>query len=707
MANSYPERGRASPHNSQVYDSFLGALTLQPEDHNHLAARGLTGEHIQRARYATKRPNKNNATLAAVNHVNGHYDLNGVPGFALTERGHRTCNGIAGIMIPVRDLEGHIHALLCRSANPPKSGGLTINKYIFFSSAGKPEGAKVQARIHCPVVKGLPKEVCGTHAMITEGVLKADVATALGERYCFGNSGLGFSGDFEAVMEEAEISTLDIAYDMGEDDNDDYVIKVASNILRVQELGIDLNLLRWDPALGKGIDDVIKAGHWDKVSHATQEEIDALLAKANRVSPRGSDWKYCIATQTFFNTKTWRELNKSQYSDKFNLDGIPAVNELLMNNYPKVDDVTYLPKGELVIENAKGELLLNIWEDPCIEPIEGDIQKFHDHIAYIFPDEIQRNIMLSWMAYNVQHPEDKVLWAVLIVGRKEGTGKSILGFILRRLLGDSNVSIPENEQLSEQYTGWLKRASLTIIEEVYQRDKFEIMNKIKPMITQDTISIREMRKDPYPIENFTNFLMYTNHDGAITIKDEDRRYCVLKTQADKKPHEYYKDLWDWVKLPETASYLMHYFMNYDLSKFDPKDQAPMTEPKKELLKLSRSGLEEWIAEGIEDEVWPFNGDIVSIRHLKNREVCPNGYEKWSNQKWAEAMKDCGAEQLDCYPKLSDGSRTRLWVIRRHDMWRDQAASKTPEGVNAIRKHYESASLDTEPGYNPVKDAKPI
>jgi hypothetical protein len=703
MANSYQTRGLAAPHNHQVYDSFLNQLGLKTDDYTHLSGRGLTSEQIKICGYSTKRANKSNETLQAINHINSHYDINGVPGFFVNENGHRTCSGISGILIPVRDCEGNIHSLLCRNSKPKNKNGLILNKYIYFSSAGKTEGNRVKSSLHCPIVKGNPKEVCGTKAILTEGVLKADVTTALGEYYCFGNNGLALSSDFEYVMDEMEIDTLYLAFDMGEDDHDDYLIKLSENIIRIQSIGIDYQLLRWNPELGKGIDDVLKNGNWDKVYYSSQDEIDSLMANADRVSPRGRDWVYCIETKTFINTENWRILDKSQYSDKFNLDGIQAVNDLLMNNYPKIDDICYEPNSEKFVER-NGESYLNIWKDPKIKPIEGDITVLLDHLEYLFPNEDDREIFTDYLAYNIIHPEEKVLWALLIVG-KQGIGKSFFGQLLDCCLGEDNVVKPTNEQLNENYTGWMKQGSIAVIEEVFQRDKFDFMNKMKPIITQPTIRIREMRRESYPIPNIINFLMFTNRDVSITLENDDRRYAILKSPAKQREKEYYQKLFKWLEEPETAGKIINYFKNYDLSKFEPKANAPTTEAKHELIQLSRSGLEEWISENIEDESWPFNNDLVSIKHLKNREVCPNGYEKWSNQKWAEALKNCGAERLDCYPKLSDGSRVKLWAVRRKEMWASQSSSD--EGNRVMLRYYESASLEQAPDSNPILETKPI
>ncbi len=698
MTNSYPERGRASPHSSQVYDHFLSQLGLSTADHSHLLKRGLSSEQIKAARYATKKSNKSNDTIAALASTDRAYDLNEVPGFWLDERGHRKCSGLAGIFIPVRDIDGNIGSILNRRMEAAvDKNGLALPKYQYFSSSGKSSGNKVKSTTHCPTVKGPAREVCGDTAILTEGILKADVATALGDTYCLGMNGLAYSRDLITVINELEIQKIQIAFDAGEETNEDYIIKLAALVLMLQE-HVEVEVLRWDKAIGKGIDDVLKNGKWDDVWVADEEQVNNILARANKISPRGKAWVYCIKAKAFFNTETWLDLDKSQYADKFKMGTTKNVNDMLQNGFPDIDDLTYLPGGELHIEE-EGISYLNLWKDPKIKPIEGDGSIFIDHIKYLFPDERDRKIFMNWFACNIQQPEVKIMYAVLIIGA-QGIGKSFLAQVASLCLGKGNVAKPYSEEIHENFTGWMKGASLGIIEEVMYKDKFELMNKLKPIITQPELRIREMRREAYSLPNRLNLLMFTNHDDALSLENDDRRYAILKSDAKKKEHSYYKKLFAWLKEPETAGKLLNYFLNYDLSDFEPEANAPMTDAKEDMIASSRTGLEEWVSNCINDECWPFNGDIVAIRYLKNRNVCPNGYEKWSDKKWAKTLYNVGAVPLDINLRLSDKSRVRVWAVRRQKFWQQQDSED-------IKRHFESSSLEVEPGYNPTLDNKPI
>ena len=86
-----------------------------------------------------------------------------------------------------------------------------------------------------------------------------------------------------------------------------------------------------------------------------------------------------------------------------------------------------------------------------------------------------------------------------------------------------------------------------------------------------------------------------------------------------------------------------------------------------MIEASRTPLEQWIIGGIEDNYWPFNRNLVSIRHLTSEDVCPYRFRSYSEQKWAQAFKKAGAVKYGSVA-LSDKSRTTIWILREQDFF---------------------------------------
>jgi hypothetical protein len=78
---------------------------------------------------------------------------------------------------------------------------------------------------------------------------------------------------------------------------------------------------------------------------------------------------------------------------------------------------------------------LNLWLGWGLAPVAGDCSVILDHIERVIAagDNRKAEFILDWCADIVQNPTRKPGVAIVLRGN-EGTGKSLLGAVLRRLL---------------------------------------------------------------------------------------------------------------------------------------------------------------------------------------------------------------------------------------------------------------------------------
>ena len=102
-----------------------------------------------------------------------------------------------------------------------------------------------------------------------------------------------------------------------------------------------------------------------------------------------------------------------------------------------------------------------------------------------------------------------------------------------------------------------------------------ICERLKTLITSNTINIEKKGIDSMEVKNINNYILLSNHD----IKDEDRRYFVLDVQTHKVgEHQYWNKLYSTCFNKEVANALFSYFLSVDTKNFKPQD-FPMTEAK--------------------------------------------------------------------------------------------------------------------------------
>src|SRR4051794_26071957 len=158
----------------QVYGALLDALALSHAHRQDLHRRGLTEACIKRSGYRTL-PLKGREELARpLVERFGAEVCSRVPGLYENEAGRFSIAGSAGMLVPVRDIEGRILALKIRADEAGEGSKYTSSKYTCLSSA-KYGGPGPGSQVHVPMHEELDLNV----VRLTEGELKADVATAL------------------------------------------------------------------------------------------------------------------------------------------------------------------------------------------------------------------------------------------------------------------------------------------------------------------------------------------------------------------------------------------------------------------------------------------------------------------------------------------------------------------------------------------------
>ena len=241
----------------------------------------------------------------------------------------------------------------------------------------------------------------------------------------------------------------------------------------------------------------------------------------------------------------------------------------------------YLP-GKPRIVNRKGITYSNSF-DPDTLPTASDtlaptsaalLETIGKHLRLVCDsrDDIYDSLMV-WLANVTLRPGKKIAWAPLIQGA-EGSGKSFMGFLIRKALGDDvyrdgdtgqvtvetagHVSIVGPNELGNSggFTDWAIGKAITILEEIYVTGgrKWDITNVMKNYLADPLVSIT--RKGATPLADFpnvTNYIAFTNHRDAVPVTNTGRRWLVIFTttldsmlagRAHYMEHEYFPALWD-------------------------------------------------------------------------------------------------------------------------------------------------------------------
>ena len=186
---------------------------------------------------------------------------------------------------------------------------------------------------------------------------------------------------------------------------------------------------------------------------------------------------------------------------------------------------------------------------------------FLEHLAYILDnDETAIEHVLNFLAHLVQRPQERIGHALLITSEAKGIGKSTLGTVVRRLVGEQNSRVAQTKDLKSSFDGWLMGKLVVQVDEVYEAGNWDLANKLKPLITEPTVSANIKYGPQIEIENYARLLMFSNHSAPLNIEDGDRRYFVFNSKAQPSEDDYYDRLYGYIETPEEMN-AIYYFLN--------------------------------------------------------------------------------------------------------------------------------------------------
>lgn len=263
--------------------------------------------------------------------------------------------------------------------------------------------------------------------------------------------------------------------------------------------------------------------------------------------------------------------------------------------------MSYRPgRPEIYADEDTGEDFFNLWRPSGIEPAKHvtheDVRPWLDHVDYIFPDETARRMFLSWCAFIVQRPGEKINWAYLLIG-KQGVGKDMSLRPIYGIIGHKNYTSVSTDDITGQWTDWAEH-QIVVVEELPSFHKRDVYDWLKRFVATGTPHFRVNKKKiaQYKVRNLQNWFIFSNHEDALALEADDRRYFVYASPVEKKSSDYYGPL---VRIFDDAAFqskLYGWLKRYDLAAFDPGEAPPMTEAKIRMLEETRNPVDRWLDE---------------------------------------------------------------------------------------------------------------
>lgn len=404
---------------------------------------------------------------------------------------------------------------------------------------------------------------------------------------------------------------------------------------------------------------------------------------------------YISAAQDFFRVRTGEKYKAEAFNstyarhllpteDALKVAGIPVTpatlskpivqpDDYALNHLkiPTVYDYAYDPSQptEMLFVNS-GRKYVNTYS-PTYPECEnkaagraGDL--FQAHLGHLIAECDHRETLTNFMAYMVQFPGRKIRWAVLVQS-VEGAGKTYLAEVMKAVLGVEHVKTISGEAIKKGWNEWSFGSQLVVLEEVRVAgtNRYEIMNALKPLVTNDDISINQRNRDTRQVANISNYMLFSNHHDALALSPGDRRYFVLKSPLQHKSQvlalgeNYFPPLF--AMLRDNPGALRAYFMDWEISAdFRPDGHAPRTKYVTDLINDSASDLSSAVRRLITEADYPLvQYDIVSAKTMIDILQNEEGLNRVTSQQLAQVLREEGFRQIGRH--MFGSERHYLWL----------------------------------------------
>jgi hypothetical protein len=237
----------------------------------------------------------------------------------------------------------------------------------------------------------------------------------------------------------------------------------------------------------------------------------------------------------------------------------------------------------------------NLWQGFGVTPRRGwqKQRRLMRHIWQIIcqRDRAKFRYLIRWLAWAVQHPDEHSETVIVLISRREGTGKSTLGLVMLKIFGPHGALIDDKERLLNRFNDWLEKVSFVVAEEILWAGDHRTADKLKSMITGATLQLERKNGGIWQSPNHLHAMMNTNHDHAVPAGVGNRRYVVYDVSdeyaCDKTWFDpLYRDL------DNGVSEFLYFLQNLNLGDWHPR-QILKTAEATEQQRMSADSVAQW------------------------------------------------------------------------------------------------------------------
>jgi hypothetical protein len=255
---------------------------------------------------------------------------------------------------------------------------------------------------------------------------------------------------------------------------------------------------------------------------------------------------------------------------------------------------------------------------------------------------------------------------------------------MQGIYGKNSIEI-NNKDLKTGFNGWAKDRQFIHGNEISGAEARVDADWLKGIITQHMVRINEKYLPEYVTPDCMNHGMTSNHPDSLFMEDEDRRYFVHEVVGPPAEREFYERLHYWLHGEGAvgsyrgigAAALFHHLLKLDLKGFNPREHAPITNAKRNMIINGKSDVGMWCVQLKEDPETTLKP--IGVRCSKEcdlfaptlllRAYDPDSSRRVTANGLARELVKAGFRQVNGgTPVRTKSGIIRMYAIRNPEKW---------------------------------------
>jgi hypothetical protein len=295
--------------------------------------------------------------------------------------------------------------------------------------------------------------------------------------------------------------------------------------------------------------------------------------------------------------------------------------------------------------------ILNLWTGFAVEKYENpqivDTSPIYNHLRHLF-DDIEVNFILLWISNMFQFPSSRSI--MLCINGNQGTGKTCFIEFLNNIIGSSktiSITNPETE-LFGNFNGHLSSKVLINLNEVSRKNMCAFYDAIKPLITEKDITIHNKGLKAYKEQNLGRYVLTTNNDNVMDIKENDRRYFPCETKdVLRGDTEYFNNFYKCINDKNIQYSFFKEMMSYTTKRTITIKDIPITETMNKAYEYNKDNVEEYVSVFVGEKDAQTNYTDFKIWCGRQGISCDKITKKSFDFKFNKYITKYGVEKVKC------------------------------------------------------------